>query len=1272
MKKTLALVGMAVSAMAGGVELRVLDLQRAIDAAPLHGTVLVPAGDWEVKPFRLKSDMALCIEKGAHVYATTNLADYASGEGERTFISAVDATNLTVCGKGVFFGRGDAFKERAGMTGEAQPQALPVMMRFTRCRNLRLEDFTYRDGGAWGCHLRNCDGVRMRRVTCFNHINKTNDGIDIESCNVVIDDCDIDADDDAIVLKSESDRSFAVTNVIIRNSRLASSCNAFKFGTGSYGDFRSVRVENCLFDRPKGNYRFDWKTQFADRGVREDLTGLGGIAIEVVDGGRLEDVVVRNIDMKGYMMPIFIRLARRHGATDPRGSYLRNVLIENVKAACATSRNGCSITGVPGLRPSDITLRNVRLTFPGGGTTAERKTDVPELESAYPEGVMFGRNLPAWAFYVRHADNIVFDTVACELADADMREKYVIDDADVRECHTPSLADVRTIKGEKVIVNYDPTKVPPYKLEDPLVFFDGRRVVSPAEWPERRAEILSRFASEMYGVEPPSPDALETDLVSERVTCDGYAIRRHYSMTFRADGSGPCINWHVWLPRGARKPVPVILFLNYRGAHEYVADPDIPVMTAWTRNGTYAKDNRALESARGIMLDQNATGTIFPLQMILAHGYAVMTASYCEVSPDPDHEEPPPHDQVTFPYTGVFSLWGPRDESRTDNITSLGAWAWALSRGLDLAERIPAIDARRSVVTGCSRLGKSALLAAARDERFAVCVPNQCGGGGVCLAKRDYGESIRTELRMFRHWFCRAYDKYAEDPARTLTFDQHLLLASIAPRAVLVEGMTDSPWMDTEGEFLACKAAAPVWRFLGGETMPDVGYPENYSEQAIGRDLGYVRRPNAHGISGCDWRWMLDFADRQFKMEKKIVVPDRPLSEHGAWYAAAKLGVFVHWGLYSIPGQGEWARFRNGIAADDYARLSEAWNPDDGVEEKWVLEAKRMGARYMVFTTRHHDGFSLFDSKANAFNSMNTPAKRDHVRAFVEACRKHDMRIGFYYSLTDWRYENTDHAAMKRQVMAELEQLMTEYGKVDVLWYDGGWLPKDVSCDKAAFWDAVALNRRIRQWQPEILINDRAGTKEDFQTIEGRNIPRPPEGARLWESCLTLQDDDWSFWGYCNHTAFRKTSAQIVCQLLHCLEVGGNLLVNLGPDARGVIDTWQSDLMHSVGDWVGRHANAVYGTTATGIATKNAISKGWSGNACAFFTQKDDRYYLYFHAWPGRSTSFPVFGRHVRCVTLGDREVPFTQDDATGKLTLTDLPVNPPDPMCTVAEVFCR
>lgn len=430
----------------------------------------------------------------------------------------------------------------------------------------------------------------------------------------------------------------------------------------------------------------------------------------------------------------------------------------------------------------------------------------------------------------------------------------------------PKEGEIVRVQGRDVYVhmpNYDKSKIPPYTLEDPLAFLDGRSVTKET-WAARRKEILGIFAREMYGQEPPVPEALVTELVDEKIgAVAGYGIRRQYRMWFKADKSGPCVNWIVWLPRYMKEKVPVISFLNYRGNHELVTDTDIPVMTAWSRNGAYVKGHRASEATRGLMQDTDHA-TDFPIRSILARGYAVMSACYCEISPDPRREETDPrYQQATFAYTGVFDLWGTRDPSRTDDITAIGAWAWALSRGLDLAERIPEINTKRAVVTGCSRLAKAALLAAARDERFAVCAPVQTGGGGVPLAKRDYGENVSTENRFFTHWYCKAYVKYAKEPHKTLTFDQHLLLACVAPRALLVEGFNER-WFDTEGEFLSVRAASPVWELLTGAGLPKVDWPADYDTSAIGPRLGYVRRSEAHGIAANDWIWTMDFADRVF------------------------------------------------------------------------------------------------------------------------------------------------------------------------------------------------------------------------------------------------------------------------------------------------------------------------------------------------------------------------------------------------------------------------
>lgn len=417
-----------------------LDVQGLLDRARPGETVRIAAGRWQTKPFRLKSDVTLALDEGAVVYASTDIRDYSETAGQRYFIGAVGVTNAAIVGKGVFDGCGQQFNFAEVLAGESQPQKLPVMMRFIRCKDLRLEGFTYRNGGAWGCHLCNCDGVTVRGLTCFNHSNRTNDGIDIESSNVLIEDCDIDADDDAIVLKSETDVEFPVTNVVIRNCRLASSCNAFKFGTGSYNAFRDVLVEDCEFVPPKGNFV---------RGLRPgdtgkwDLTGIAGMALEVCDGGSMENVTIRNMTVRGYLTPVFIRLERRHAPRGGRETYLRNVLIENVRGR-AESPIASSITGVPGLRPRDITLRNCDFTFPGGGTAKDAAMPVSECETAYPDCTMFdNRRLPAWGFYIRHADNVRFENVKLSLTGLDARERIVTDDCEgFAEVSTDALTAV--------------------------------------------------------------------------------------------------------------------------------------------------------------------------------------------------------------------------------------------------------------------------------------------------------------------------------------------------------------------------------------------------------------------------------------------------------------------------------------------------------------------------------------------------------------------------------------------------------------------------------------------------------------------------------------------------------------------------------------------------------------------------------------------------------------------------------------------------------------
>jgi hypothetical protein len=420
--------------------------------------------------------------------------------------------------------------------------------------------------------------------------------------------------------------------------------------------------------------------------------------------------------------------------------------------------------------------------------------------------------------------------------------------------------------AQKQNVNYDEAAVAPYELPDPLVFANGKKVRK-NQWPERRREILDMFQHEMYGVLPPKGDGIFLETIEEGPTLYGQGIRRQVRMWFRPDKTGPKVDWLIVTPNNVEGPVPVVLLYNYTGNHAVLGDPEILVPDSWFAGLFGEQDNKASVADRG-KYNRDGEKSVYPIGTLAARGYATVTACYNEVSPDPNmrQEKDGVKMQDTFAYTGIFDLWGPRDPAKDDNTTSLMAWAWVLMRAMDMIESDPTLDQSRVILTGYSRLAKAALVAGAFDDRFPVVVPVQTGGGGVPLAKRNFGESVATEVVSFRHWFCRAYDKYA-DNTDALPFDQHMLLACVAPRALLVEGF-NQPWFDTKGEYLAVKAASPVWKFLGKKGMPNVEWPSDYDTSAIGRHLGYVRRAGDHGITPIDWEWMLDFAEGVWRKGK--------------------------------------------------------------------------------------------------------------------------------------------------------------------------------------------------------------------------------------------------------------------------------------------------------------------------------------------------------------------------------------------------------------------
>lgn len=431
-------------------------IQDAIDETSClgGGTIQIPPGNYLACGIFLKNDVTLRLAKGAVLNASTNLSDYVSfdrvlppgfeggiGLDQETscrsgatrltaVIGAVCATNVALEGEGLVHGHGSVWRER---TRDANRWRNVL---FYRCSNVRVEGVSLRDAAKWNCYFKECENVAVRRVNIRSQAYWENDGIDIEAKNAIVEDCDIDTLDDAICLKNDNP-DFTVENIEVRNCRIASCCNFIKFGTTCYGGYRNCSIHDCkllpcrespLYHHNEIVMREDGTRGPRYPGVTEDVSGVGGISIESPDGGRISDIHIWNIDMTApcVQTPIFIRLQRRAVRSDGGHGSLENILIENVKGV-ALSRIASSITGVPGLRVRNVTIRNVDLTVKGGGTAVASSIEVPEYEDHYPTPQMFDyMMLPAYAFYLRHADGIRFENVHVRYASSREERKPVV------------------------------------------------------------------------------------------------------------------------------------------------------------------------------------------------------------------------------------------------------------------------------------------------------------------------------------------------------------------------------------------------------------------------------------------------------------------------------------------------------------------------------------------------------------------------------------------------------------------------------------------------------------------------------------------------------------------------------------------------------------------------------------------------------------------------------------------------------------------------------
>ena len=389
------------------------------------------------------------------------------------------------------------------------------------------------------------------------------------------------------------------------------------------------------------------------------------------------------------------------------------------------------------------------------------------------------------------------------------------------------------------------------------------------------------------------------------------------------------------------------------------------------------------------------------------------------------------------------------------------------------------------------------------------------------------------------------------------------------------------------------------------------------------------------------------------------------------WWHEASFGMFVHWGLYSVIGHHEWAMEKEGIPVAEYQELAKIFKPKPNAARAWAALARQAGQKYMVMTTKHHEGFCHWDTKLTNYCAPRQGPGRDLVAEYVDAARAEGLRVGFYYSLMDWHHPDgarcaTDEGARQRFVEYThglIRELMSNYGKIDVLWYDVDW---PLSAEQ---WQSEKMNEMVFKLQPDIIVNNRNGLPGDFSTPE-QEITAASAG-RAWESCMTMNDS----WGYQQNDDAWKTPKTIVRNLIECASGGGNYLLNIGPKADGSIPEESVRILTEVGKWTSRNGASVYGA--------DRCHGDW--HPYANFTRKGNTLYIQVHFWPAQTagTAALPFEQPATTVAIGGlrskvksarlpasgKSVQFDQDEIGARFH--GLPGDAPDQPVTVIEAEC-
>ncbi len=353
------------------------------------------------------------------------------------------------------------------------------------------------------------------------------------------------------------------------------------------------------------------------------------------------------------------------------------------------------------------------------------------------------------------------------------------------------------------------------------------------------------------------------------------------------------------------------------------------------------------------------------------------------------------------------------------------------------------------------------------------------------------------------------------------------------------------------------------------------------------------------------------------------------------WWQEAQFGMFIHFGLYAIPARGEWIMFQERVKIRDYEKLAPLFKPRPGAARQWARLAREAGMRYMVLTTKHHDGFCLFDSRLTNYTSMHSGARRDLVREYVDACRAEGLRVGLYHSIKDWHHPNypfppdfplvrlepgarrPDRKKYEAYLLGQLRELLSNYGKIDLLWFDG----------RDPIIDGASIGREIHRIQPDVLINNRlVGYPPDFITPEQMIPSEPPtfDGRPIpWEACHTMTGQSW---GYCRHeltTDFRP-AAKLIQMLRTTAGLGGNFLLNVGPRPDGSLRPEEVQRLHDIGRWMRKNGASLRKRSAGAGAAKSSTSAKSSKPKIDYIVRQGEPVTVDANATAGAWAKIPV------------------------------------------------